>query len=111
MSAPPTSSGDAAPTFRDRLDALVGKSVGSGGGSVAPDPVNQPMIRHWAAAFEDHNPVYTDPRGSRVPIRRDRGAAADAADLDDGDAEDHWHRRAGRVAGRVGGRQPALGLR
>lgn len=27
----------------------------------APDPVNQPMIRHWAAAFEDANPVYTDP--------------------------------------------------
>ena len=47
--------------FRDRLAALVGKPVGSGGASVAPDPVNQPMIRHWAAAFEDHNPVYTDP--------------------------------------------------
>jgi hypothetical protein len=28
---------------------------------VAPDPVNQPMIRHWAAALEDENPVYTDP--------------------------------------------------
>ena len=46
--------------FRDQLRALVGKPVGSGGASVAPDPVNQPMIRHWAAAFEDHNPVYTD---------------------------------------------------
>ena len=30
-------------------------------GVAAPDPVNQPMIRHWAAAFEDANPVYTDP--------------------------------------------------
>jgi N-terminal half of MaoC dehydratase len=38
---------------------LIGKPVGSP--SVAPDPVNQPMIRHWAAALEDHNPVYTDP--------------------------------------------------
>ncbi len=47
--------------FRDHLAALVGKPVGSGEASVAPDPVNQPMIRHWAAAFEDHNPVYTDP--------------------------------------------------
>lgn len=28
---------------------------------MAPDPVNQPMIRHWAAAFEDANPLYTDP--------------------------------------------------
>jgi acyl dehydratase len=46
-------------TFERRVAALIGKPVG--GGSVAPDPVNQPMIRHWAAAFEDGNPVYTDP--------------------------------------------------
>ena len=47
--------------LRDRLDALVGQPIGSSGPSVGPDPVNQPMIRHWAAAFEDDNPVYTDP--------------------------------------------------
>jgi hypothetical protein len=41
------------------LRAQIGKPVGAP--SVAPDPVNQPMIRHWAAALEDHNPVYTDP--------------------------------------------------
>jgi hypothetical protein len=41
------------------LRAQVGKPIG--GAAVAPDPVNQPMIRHWAAAFEDANPVYTDP--------------------------------------------------
>jgi hypothetical protein len=41
------------------LRALIGKPIGPP--SVAPDPVNQPMIRHWAAAMEDHNPVYTDP--------------------------------------------------
>lgn len=51
---------DTPPTFEDRLRALVGTPMGSGP-SIAPDPVNQPMIRHWAAAFEDHNPVYTDP--------------------------------------------------
>jgi len=45
--------------FRERLDALVGEPVGSGT-ALAPDPVNLPMIRHWAAAFEDRNPVYTD---------------------------------------------------
>lgn len=50
-----------APTFRERLDALVGQPTGPGGPAVAPDPVNQAMIRHWAAAFEDRNPVYTDP--------------------------------------------------
>jgi len=46
--------------FREQLLALVGQPVGSGAAAVAPDPVNQPMIRHWSAAFEDHNPVYTD---------------------------------------------------
>jgi hypothetical protein len=48
-------------TLRARLDALVGKPPGGSGLGVAPDPVNLPMIRHWAAAFEDANPVYTDP--------------------------------------------------
>ena len=48
-------------TFRQRLDGLIGKPPGPGGMAVAPDEVNQPMIRHWAAAFEDWNPVYTDP--------------------------------------------------
>lgn len=48
-------------TLRRRLDALVGRPLGSGGPAVAPDPVNQPMIRHWVTALEDHNPVYTDP--------------------------------------------------
>jgi uncharacterized protein len=41
------------------MRALIGQPMGAP--SVAPDPVNQPMIRHWAAALEDHNPVYTDP--------------------------------------------------
>jgi hypothetical protein len=44
----------------DALAALVGQPIGTGGPNVAPDPVNQPMIRHWAAAFEDANPVYVD---------------------------------------------------
>jgi hypothetical protein len=41
------------------IRALIGKPIGAP--AVAPDPVNQPMIRHWATALEDHNPVYTDP--------------------------------------------------
>ena len=28
--------------------------------SVAPDPVNVPMIRHWVDALDDRNPVYLD---------------------------------------------------
>jgi hypothetical protein len=47
--------------FRAKLRALVGKPSGSGKPSVAPDPVNQPMIRHWAYAMDDMNPVYLDP--------------------------------------------------
>ena len=64
VTAMPDETGDETGTSREfqaRLDGLVGKPVGSGQPSVAPDPVNQPMIRHWAAAFEDANPVYTDP--------------------------------------------------
>ena len=47
--------------FRAGLEALVGTPVGEAGPTPGPDPVNQPMIRHWAAAFDDANPVYTDP--------------------------------------------------
>jgi hypothetical protein len=45
-------------SFQARLDALVGQPLGSV--TVAPDPVNLPMIRHWVAAFDDHDPVYLD---------------------------------------------------
>lgn len=54
-------------SLRERLEGFIGRPVGSGTGvAVAPDPVNQPMIRHWAAAFEDDNPVYTDPEAAAV---------------------------------------------
>jgi len=55
--------------FRNKLQALVGRPTGgTGKPSVAPDPVNQPMIRHWAHALDDMNPAYLDPEfaaGSR----------------------------------------------
>ncbi len=48
--------------FRAKLRALVGQTTGgSGQPQVGPDPVNQPMIRHWAHALADMNPVYLDP--------------------------------------------------
>jgi uncharacterized protein len=50
--------------FQAQLDALVGKPVGTADPRPGPDPVNQPMIRHWAAAFEDENPIYTDPEAA-----------------------------------------------
>ena len=44
--------------IRERLETYVGKPIGRP--MVAPDPVNVPMIRHWADAFDDRNPVYLD---------------------------------------------------
>lgn len=49
-------------TVSAKVRALVGQPTGgTGKPSVAPDPVNQPMIRHWAYAMADMNPVYIDP--------------------------------------------------
>lgn len=31
-----------------------------------PDPVNQPMIRHWIAAIGDKNPIYVDETAARA---------------------------------------------
>jgi hypothetical protein len=48
--------------FQTKLKALIDRPTGgTGKPSVAPDPVNQPMIRHWAHALDDMNPVYLDP--------------------------------------------------
>jgi uncharacterized protein len=47
--------------LRQRLDALIGTPVGSSKPAQAPDPVNQAMIRHWAYALNEMNPVYLDP--------------------------------------------------
>ncbi len=41
------------------LRATIGTPIGKP--SMAPDPVNQPMIRHWVTAMEDRNPIYVDP--------------------------------------------------
>ena len=38
--------------LRDELEAFVGKPVTASARQPGPDPVNLPMIRHWAAAFE-----------------------------------------------------------
>ena len=43
---------------RAGLERYVGRPMGPA--SVAPDPVNVPMIRHWVAALDDRNPVYLD---------------------------------------------------
>ena len=45
--------------LRAQLEEFIGRPMGSGR-SVAPDPVNVPMIRHWVDAMDDRNPVYLD---------------------------------------------------
>jgi hypothetical protein len=50
------------PEFRKELDALIGKE-----GTplrAGPDRVNEAMIRHWADALGDANPVYTEPEAA-----------------------------------------------
>jgi acyl dehydratase len=42
----------------DELQAYIGRSLAGEAPARAPDPVNMPMIRHWADAFDDRNPVY-----------------------------------------------------
>jgi uncharacterized OB-fold protein/acyl dehydratase len=45
--------------FLAKLKSFEGKEAGPA--ERGPDPVNQPMIRHWIEAIGDDNPVYVDP--------------------------------------------------
>src|SRR5215472_3701049 len=51
-------SGDAEAAIRDAAARIA--ALGESSPRPAPDPVNLPMIRHWAEAMGDANPVYTD---------------------------------------------------
>ena len=41
--------------LRERLERYVGQPMGPP--SLAPDPVNVPMIRHWVDALDDRNQI------------------------------------------------------
>jgi acyl dehydratase len=43
-----------------KLSAWVGKPLTKGGPTLAPEAVNEPMIRHWIDAMDDRNPIYED---------------------------------------------------
>lgn len=63
----PSAGATAGPARRRQLGLLeeMRARIGqSGAPYVARDPVNQPMIRHWCDAMEDHNPVHTDPEAA-----------------------------------------------
>jgi uncharacterized OB-fold protein/acyl dehydratase len=51
--------------FLARCKAFEGREVDA---LVAPDPVNQAMIRHWVEAMGDANPVYTDPDAAAASV-------------------------------------------
>ncbi|MDG4665396.1 bifunctional MaoC family dehydratase N-terminal/OB-fold nucleic acid binding domain-containing protein [Mycobacterium sp. 236(2023)] len=42
------------------------KAAGKSEPRNAPDPVNQPMIRHWVDALGDKNPIYVDEEAARA---------------------------------------------
>jgi 3-oxo-4,17-pregnadiene-20-carboxyl-CoA hydratase alpha subunit len=50
-----------------RLKSYEGMELGI---SVAQDPVNQAMIRHWVEAMGDENPVYTDARAAAGSVHQ-----------------------------------------
>src|SRR5437763_1911659 len=50
--------------LQEHLDAFEGLSTGPP--IVAPDPVNQPMIRHMVEALGDTNPIYVDADAARA---------------------------------------------
>ncbi|MGW0939959.1 bifunctional MaoC family dehydratase N-terminal/OB-fold nucleic acid binding domain-containing protein [Streptomyces sp. NPDC002666] len=55
------------PGYEERLRAFTGRELRPP--TPAQDPVNQPMIRHWAEAMGDTNPVYTDAGAARATGR------------------------------------------
>ncbi len=50
--------------YERQLQSFAGLSTGPG--SVGPDPVNVPMIRHWVEAMGDENPVYLDDEAAKA---------------------------------------------
>ncbi len=51
--------------FLAKLRQYEGIEVGSDRG---PDPVNQPMVRHWVEAMGDTNPVYVDEELAKASV-------------------------------------------
>ncbi|MFF8596465.1 bifunctional MaoC family dehydratase N-terminal/OB-fold nucleic acid binding domain-containing protein [Streptomyces sp. NPDC015220] len=53
--------------YERRLRSFTGRELTAP--SPGQDPVNRPMIRHWAEAMGDTNPVYTDDAAARATGR------------------------------------------
>ncbi|GGL15078.1 FAS1-like dehydratase domain-containing protein [Planomonospora parontospora] len=61
------SPGGRADDYEERLQAFTGRELSPL--RPGPDPVNLPMIRHWAEAMEDANPVHLDEAAARAAGR------------------------------------------
>ena len=55
-----------AAALRAQLEEFIGQPMNAGR-SLAPDPVNVPMIRHWVDALDDQNPRYLVGDGMAPP--------------------------------------------
>ncbi len=53
-------------TLLEQLKAFEGQAAGPP--LVGPDPVNEPMIRHWCEAMGDALPVYTDAAAAAASV-------------------------------------------
>jgi uncharacterized OB-fold protein/acyl dehydratase len=53
-------------TLKEQLAAYVG--IVQGPAEVAPDAVNEAMIRHWCEAMDDRNPAYLDPEAAKRSV-------------------------------------------
>lgn len=65
--ADPPAGPAAAPDLYEALREFVGLEAGPP--RQAPDPVNQPMIRHFVEAMGDTNPIYVDDQAARAAGR------------------------------------------
>ncbi|MGW1229236.1 bifunctional MaoC family dehydratase N-terminal/OB-fold nucleic acid binding domain-containing protein [Streptomyces sp. NPDC001515] len=62
-----TGPGPDIPEYEERLRSFAGRELRAA--AQGQDPVNRPMIRHWAEAMGDANPVYTDDEAARATGR------------------------------------------
>jgi uncharacterized protein len=65
--APPATPAAVPPDLHDALREFIGLDAGPP--RHAPDPVSQPMIRHFAEAMGDANPIYVDDEAARAAGR------------------------------------------
>jgi len=53
---------------RIRAEAARIAALGDSPRRVARDPVNEPMVRSWVEALDDHNPVYADRKAAEASV-------------------------------------------